>query len=118
MVRIATANTNRDGTGTLGDVCIGGTNGTRIDRIVIEAIGTSTAGMVRLYINDGASNTRLWQEVSVAAITPSGTVQAFRAVIQSPDFQAPLLVLPATYILRASTVAAESFDVISHCGDY
>lgn len=117
MVRIATANTNRDGTGTLGDVVTGGTNGTRIDKIVIEAIGTTTAGMVRLYINDG-TNTRLWQEVMVAALTPSGTVQAFRALILTPDPQSPLLVLPVSYVLRASTVAAESFDVSAHGGNF
>lgn len=118
MVRISTGNTNRDGTGTLGDVCVGGTNGTRVDRIVIEATATTTNGMVRLYINDGSSNTRLWQEVPVAATTPSGTVQSFRATITTPDPTAPLLVLPAAYVLRASTNQAESFDVISHAGDF
>ncbi len=118
MVRISTSNANRDGTGTIGDVCIGGTNGTRVDRIVVEAISTTTAGMVRLYINDGGSNTRLWYEIPVSAITPSGTVQAFRAIVTTPDPLTPLLVLPASYVLRASTVNAESFDVIGHAGDF
>lgn len=118
MVRISTANTNRDGTGTLGDVITGGTAGTRVDRVSIMAIGTTTAGMVRLYIFDGGSTNRLWLEIPVAAITPSGTVQAFRYLLTTPDVQSPLLVLPASYVLRASTVAAESFDIVASGGDY
>jgi hypothetical protein len=114
--RISTANTNRDGTGTLGDVITGGANGTRVGRIVITATSTTTAGMVRLYIYDG-TNTRLWKEVPVSAITPSATVQAFTATIASPDSD-PLLVLPVNYVLRASTHNAETFDVIAHAGDF
>ena len=114
--RISTANTNRDGTGTLGDVITGGANGTRVGRIVITATSTTTAGMVRLYIYDG-TNTRLWKEIPVSAITPSATVQAFTATIASPDSD-PLLVLPVNYVLRASTHNAETFDVIAHAGDF
>jgi hypothetical protein len=118
MVVISTANTGRDGTGTLGSVLTGATNGTRVDRIVIEATGTTTAGMVRLFIFDGASTTQLWQEIPVSALTPSGTVQSFRFVIISPDPQTPLLVLPSGYILKAGTNNAESFSVIGQAGDF
>lgn len=117
MVRISTSNTNRDGTGTLGDVLTAATFGTRIDRILINATSTTTAGMIRLIIYDGVSASRLYKEVPVTAITPSGTVQAFTATITSPD-QNPLLVLPAGYVLRAGTQNAESFDVIGCGGDF
>lgn len=115
-VRIATANAARDGTGTLGAVITGGTNGTRIDRIVITATATTTAGMIRLFIDDG-SNVRAWKEVVVTAITVGAAVAAFTATISSPDSQ-PLLVLPSTYILKAGTHNAESFDVTCSAGDY
>lgn len=115
-VRISTANTGRDGSGTLGNVITGGTNGTRIDRIVITATGTTTAGMVRLFINDG-TNIRAWLEVPVAAITVGANTAAFHQSIPSPD-NAPLLVLPATYILSVSTHNAETFDVLAHAADY
>lgn len=114
--RISTANTNRDGTGTLGDVLTGATNGSRVDRIVITANVTTTAGMIRLFIWDG-TNTRLWKEVPVTAVTASGTAAAFSAVVSSPDSN-PLLVLPATWKLKAGTNNAESFDVIPHGGDF
>lgn len=117
-VRISTANTARDGTGSLGDLITGGTNGTRIDRIVCMAGGTTTVGMLRFFIYDGSANSRFWLEVPVAAITPSATVQAFRAVVMSPDPNQALLNLPVNYILRVGTHNAETFDVIPHAGDY
>lgn len=117
MVRIATSNTNRDGTGTIGDVCTGSLNGTRIDKVTISATGTTTAGMVRLYIYDGVSATRLFREIPVTALTPSATVQAFAYTLYSSDAN-PLLVLPSGYALRASTHNAESFDVIAHGGNF
>ena len=102
--RIATANTNRDGTGTLGTVFAPGANGGRVDEVTIVATATTTAGMVRLYRHDG-TNVRLWKEVPVSAVTPSGTVQAFTATIIAT------LILGPNESLRASTHNAESFDV-------
>jgi hypothetical protein len=43
--RIATANSNRDGFGTL-DTVLTATADMRIERVTIEATGTTTAGMV------------------------------------------------------------------------
>lgn len=114
--RISTANTNRDGTGTLGTACTGGTNGTRISRITIKATVTTTAGMVRLFISDG-TNTRLWKEVPVSAITVGASTAAFEAILSSPDGE-PLLVLPSTYTLKAATHNAETFDVIAQAADF
>lgn len=117
MVRISTANTNRDGSGTLGDVLTGGSFGTRVDRIHVRATGTTTAGMVRIFISDG-SNIRFWDEISVSAITPSATVQVFEATLITPDSASPLLVLPTGYVLKAGTHNAETFDVMALGGDY
>lgn len=116
-VRISTANTNRDGTGTLGSVKTGGTNGTRIDRVVITATGTTTAGMIRLFIDDGGGTIKAIKEISVTAITPSGTLAAFTYEWFRND-SLPLVVLPNGYILKAGTNNAESFDVMAFGGDY
>lgn len=119
---ISTANSNLDGTGTLGTVFTAGTSGSRIDAILIYATGTTTAGMVRLFISDGVNN-RLMAEVPVVAITPSGTQPAFSALLQSNNNgllnSAPLpLSFQTSYILKASTQNAESFNVIAIGGDY
>ena len=116
--QISTANTNRDGTGTLGTVVTAGASGSRIEEVVIEATGTTTAGIVRLFLNDG-TNTRLWREVAVTAATPSGTVLAFTASVRNdtrPDL--PLLVLPTGWSLRASTHNAETFNVFAFGGSF
>lgn len=118
MVSIATANTNRDGTGTLGSVFVGATNGSRIDRIIIEATATTAAGVVTLFIYDNSSITNLWKEVLVGVVTASATSTAFTATIISPDPMSPLLVLPASYVLKAGTTIAQTFVVTALGGDF
>ncbi len=119
---ISTANTNRDGTGTIGTVFTAGASGSRIDVIEAQATGTTTAGMVRLFIHDG-SNARLIGELPVQAVTPSGTVPAWSAVVTSNSsgivgsVALPLSV-PTGYSLRASTQNAETFNVIGFGGDF
>lgn len=110
---ISTANTNRDGTGTMGTVFTAGTQGSRIDLIVIHALGTTTAGIVRLFLHDG-TNARLWEEEDVPAITASGTVVAYRREVRPTE---PLL-LPSGWSLRASTHNAESFVVLAFGADF
>lgn len=109
-VAIATANTNRDGTGTIGTVFTAdATDGSVVDHIDICATGTTTAGVVRLYVHNG-STAFLWKELLVGAITPSATVAAFMRRIDCslPDNE---LTLPAGWSLRASTHNAETFNV-------
>jgi len=127
-VTISTANANRDGTGTLGTVMTGATRntsanppltgGSRIDGLAFAARGTTTAGMIRLFIHDGTSN-RLFAEIPVQAVTPSATVAAWsaRATPETADFMP--IVLGDGQTLKASTEKAESFDVIPfRAGDF
>lgn len=116
--QVSTANTNRDGTGTIATIFTPGANGSRIETITIMAVGTTTAGMIRLYIYDG-TNARLWKEIDVAALTPGGTQKGFTAVIDCGDANHPnILVLPTGYSLRGSTHNAETFNVLVVGGDY
>ena len=113
LAQVTAANTNRDGTGTLATVFTAGTSGSRIDDISIVAPGVTTAGVVRLYVHDGA-NARLAREILVSAITPSVTLESFRAVLQDLA-----LLLPSGWSLRASTHNAETFNVIvTRAGDF
>ena len=111
--QVTTANTNRDGTGTIATIFTAGASGSRVDDIVVQATATTTAGMVRLFLHDG-TNARLWAEVPVTAVTPSGTVQAFTASLLNQS-----LVLPNGWSLRASTNNAETFNIIvDRAGDF
>lgn len=111
VAQVSTANTNRDGTGTLADVVTGATEGTRIDKIYIKAVGTTTGGMIRFFIYDGANN-RLWKEVIVAPITPSATVESFSSSFATD------LIIPSTYKLKASTEKAETFNIEAVGGSF
>lgn len=110
--QVSAANTNRDGTGTLVTVKTAGASGTKIEQIDIIATGTTTAGVVRLFIYDG-TNTRLLAEQLIAAITPSATVEVAKYQLFFEN-----LFLPTTYQLRASTHNAETFNVFAFGGDF
>lgn len=116
VAAISTANTNRDGSGTIGTILTAGANGTQVDHIDITATGATTAGVVRLFIHNG-STAFLWKEVLVGAITPSTTVAVFQ---QTVDCSAAgnALFLPSGFSLRASTHNAETFNVAAVGGDY
>lgn len=105
-VNVATANTNRDGTGTVATLITGAATGTRIAEIVCQAKVTTTAGMVRIFLYDGTAY-YFFDEVSIAAATVSATVKGTRVSTLYNN-----LVLPsASWSVRVSTHNAESIDV-------
>lgn len=111
--QVTTANTNRNGTGTIVSVFSAGASGSRVDDIYIVATGTTTAGVVRLFISDG-TNIRLWQEIIVAAVTPSTT----QAVWSASLFNQGLL-LKSGWSLQASTNNSETFNIlVTRAGDF
>src|SRR4051794_30627293 len=109
IAQIATANTNRDGTGTIGTVATGVAAGTKIEEVHIHATVTTTAGMVRLYLsNDGGTTWRLFDEVVVSAITVAAGTAGFDAVKTYSN----LVLRDASAKLGASTHNAETFNVV------
>jgi len=108
-INIATANTNRDGTGTIGTLITGVAAGTRIVEIVVKAVGTTTAGMVRVYIHDGTT-AFLFDEISVAAVaSPGASTQTTRVSTLYNN-----LILPSSsWSVRVSTHNAESINVVA-----
>lgn len=113
VAQVSVANTNRNGTGTIVTVFTAGSSGSRIDDISIDATGTTTAGVVRLFINDGTTS-YLWQEILVPAITPSTTVPVFSATLLNQS-----LLIQNGWSLRASTNNAETFNIIvTRAGDF
>jgi hypothetical protein len=124
-VRISTPNTSRTGSGTLGTVITGGVEGTKLDDVVIQAAGTTTAGMVRLFLVGTIAPTfaALFAEIQIKAVTPSASVAAFSTSLKTaPGNLGGSAVLPFTLppgvSLRASTEKGEIFDVIAFAGDF
>lgn len=112
--QISTANTNRDGSGSLGTVATIGANGGKVERIRIQAVGSVTNGMVRIFIStDGGTTKRLFDERAVTTTAASGTVEGWEDEQPYDD-----LVLPAGALIYASTHNAETFNVFCIYGDF
>lgn len=111
LIQVSTANTNRDGTGTLVTLTTGTTDGVVIEQVSITATGTTTAGMIRFFLSiNGGTDKRLINEVIVTAVTPSGTAQAFS--VYAPALEG-LVLLTTSTILYASTNNAETFNILA-----
>jgi hypothetical protein len=64
-------------------------------------------------LNDG-TNTYLWKENLVTAVTPSTTVAVFQTVLLNQA-----LILQSGWSLRASTNNAETFNIqVTRAGDF
>lgn len=112
MVTINTANPNRDGTGSMGTVITGASDGSVISAITIKAQSTTTQGMVRLFIDNGAGTIIMIREVSIPATTPTSIVPTFGISLAST------INLEAGFMLKASTQNAETFNVIAYAQDW
>jgi hypothetical protein len=114
MVTISTANTNLNGSGTFSDVIItGASNGTLIKSISVKAQGSTTHGMVRIFIwPTGMESYRLLTEIEVPATTQSPTDPAFEITIPF-NFE-----LKSGHTLKASTEKGETFNVIIEAQDW
>ena len=115
VAKLATANTSKSdpGSGTIADLVVAGANGTNIWKIKVKAEGTTTAGMVRIFVHDG-STWELFSEFEVAANTPSATNPTWE---DEYIFDAPF-VLPSGYKLGATTEKSEVFNVFALGGHY
>jgi hypothetical protein len=112
-VTISAANTNRDGSGSITDIITGAANGTRIDDVQITAQGTTTNGMIRLFIYNGTTSF-LFREINVYATIPGAVTPTWNQ--QLTDL---MLVLKTGWKLRASTQNAEAFNIlVTRAGDF
>lgn len=114
--QVYTANTNRDGSGSLIDLITGSVNGTKIEHIDIIASGSNSQGSIRFFINNGIS-TFLIKEKLVESTTATG---AYEPYFTSLDFstQDSQFIIPPNYILKAATYNAEPFNIIIHGGNF
>ena len=106
---VSSANTNRDGTGTIVDVLTGAATGTKIVEIVVKSTGDPADSIVTIFIHDGTSY-RLFDEVDLGdPAAGSATVTAFRASRTYDN-----LVLPSnSYKLAAAITAAPTAGVVN-----
>lgn len=116
---ITTANTAKDGTGTVVLLYTAGANGSRVDAVKVRSTGTAVATVIRIFVNNGATaatatNNSLYTEATIAATTLS------EVAAQTDNSLNMNISLPATYRVYATigTSVAAPLQVSAVGGDY
>lgn len=89
--------------------------GSRLHRIDIVALMTTTPGMINLFWYDG-TNYRLWKSVDVDAITVGAGTPPFQATLIFPE-GIPMPGGSGFDRLYASSYTGDDFNVIAYGGD-
>jgi hypothetical protein len=126
--KLVTANTAKDGTGTMVTLYSAGIYGSRVDQIKARSLGTNVATVLRLFINNGldpatAANNSLIHEMTLPATTLSEVAALADIDITIPkgsDVACPIPPLPANYKILATigTTVAAGWQVTVSGGDY
>lgn len=116
IASVSTANTARDGTGTIATIFTAGANGSRVEEIVVKATGDPADSVVTVFLYDG-STYHLFDEFDIGdPAAASATVAGYREARTYRN-----LMLASGWSIRAAiTVAltAGVMKVICHGGDY
>ena len=116
---VTTANTAKDGTGTVTTVYTAGSNGSRVEKITVNHLGTNVQTVLRIFVNNGTTNATpanntLRKEMTIQSWTLSETVGQQETVI-------PLdIALAAGYKLNVTigTTVAAGLQVTCEGGDF
>lgn len=136
-VTMTTANTAKDGTGTVGTLvtAVAAPTGTgfRVDTIKLRPLGTNVASVLRIFINNGSANSTpannsLMFEVSLPAttLTEVAALSDIAIVFNTASYASgvtnsqPQLVLPPGYKLNLTvgTTVAAGWQVTVVGGEY
>ena len=121
IAQVSTANTNRDGTGTIVTIASGPSTtaaagvGKRINRVTVTATGNVTTGVVRFFLStDNGTTNYLILERLVPTITPSSSIAVYRTDVS--ELVGLVLVGGGNCLLRASTNNAQTFNICVESG--
>lgn len=115
---LTTANTAKDGTGTVVTIFTAGADGSILNRIRYAPAGTNVPSVLRIWINDGvgltATDSILWRERDLPATTLTEVASQLEYVIECG------LKLPAGYrvLCAIGTSVAAGWYVSAEGGDY
>lgn len=116
---VKTANSNRDGTGTVNTLYAGGSSGSTISSINFRSAGTNVETVARIFLNNGSANTTaanniLWGEVPLPATSASQVGAAPSVSVPGPAF------LPSGYkiLVTIGTTVAGGWYISVGATDY
>ena len=98
---LSTANTATDGTGTINDLIVGASAGTRVLSVNVQGTATTVAALVNLFLWDG-TQWDLFDQVTITATTGSNTAKGYRLVTPYTD-----LVLPSASWKLGATITVQ-----------
>jgi hypothetical protein len=107
-VAVSTANTNRDGTGTIATVVTAASSGTKITSIAVIATGDPADSVVNIYLYDGSTYFFFDSFDLGNPAAASTTVDAYRTSKAYAD-----LTLPSGWSIRASITVALTSGVMN-----
>lgn len=107
---VNTPNSFLNGSGSITTIISAGSNGTIVNNVIINATGSTSLGMIRLFINDGSSNF-LYEEIHVNANDQTEVVQSFNYTYNAP------ILLKNGFSLGVSTEMGDTFSVIANGND-
>lgn len=104
---VSTANTGRDGTGTIATIFTAGASGSKIEEIVVKSDANPADSTVVFYLYDGSAY-HVWDEWDIGdAAAGSTTVASYR---ESRTYEN--LLLETGWSLRASVTVAPTAGVL------
>lgn len=118
IATVTTATTDRTGATMTNTVTLltAATNGTKITQIGAKVAGTNTATLVLIFVSDSSgANFKLFDEISLAPITPTTTTTSQRAVTAYSDLQLKAGQVVKVGITVATTDGVNCFAIK---GDY
>ena len=114
------ANTAYDGTGTVATVMTANAvDGSFVKRLIIKPLGTNVLTVMRIFLNNGATNATAANNALIKEITLPATTASQIAAL--PDYELPLnLMLEAGHKINITigTAVAAGFSVTAEGGDY
>jgi hypothetical protein len=116
---LTSANTAKDGTGTVVTVFTAQANGSRIEKVKARALGTNVATVLRIFINNGSTNATAANNTLVMEWTLPATTLSEVAALTDQEVVLNLP-LPAGYKVNVTigTTVAAGYAVTGIGGDY
>jgi hypothetical protein len=117
---ITAANAALDGTGTVGTLLTAGANGSRVNRLHIQHLGTNVATVMRFWLNNGSANTTPANNVLIAEVTVPANTLSQTAASTAIEAALNVVLKPGYKILYAIGTAVASGHSVStpDAGDY
>ena len=118
---LTTANTAKDGTGTIVTIFTAGADTAYIDSVKWMPLGTNTASVGRVFLNNGLTNATPANNMLLADISLPATTNSEIAAISTAAMTVSLKMgIPAGYKLNVTigTTVAAGWNAIAIGGDY